>query len=278
MRALSIYPGSRTYCTDMTVRSTGSSCAALARASAACLLLLAGCAGRGEATVAAASSLRAAMPALLAAWRAQSHKPVAINLTYGASGSLRRQVEAGAPTHAVFLASAAQVDRLLEQGLMDTSTRVVVASNRLVLAGPARSEGLSFEGLASLAPGQLLAMGDPDTAPVGRYSREYLQALGSWPAVKQRTVYAANTAAVLAYARRGEVAAAIVYDSDLLGVDDMLLLDRARPGLATQPLLVAALSDDAPDELADFLSFVASQAGQKVLADYGFLAPPGDTR
>jgi ABC-type molybdate transport system substrate-binding protein len=30
--------------------------------------------------------------------------------------------------------------------------------------------------------------------------------------------------------------------------------------------------------LADFLSFVVSQAGQKVLAEYGFLPPPGDTR
>jgi molybdate transport system substrate-binding protein len=83
---------------------------------------------------------------------------------------------------------------------------------------------------------------------------------------------------VLAYARRGEVTAAIVYDSDLLTVDDLLLLDSARPGVSTQPLLVAALSADAPDELADFLSFVVSQAGQKVLAEYGFLPPPGDTR
>ncbi|MEO2136725.1 MAG: molybdate ABC transporter substrate-binding protein, partial [bacterium] len=173
---------------------------------------------------------------------------------------------------------ARQVDRLLEQGLVDPSSRVVVAGNQLVLAGPEPSKDLRFADLASLAPGQLLAMGDPDTAPVGRYARDYLQALGIWPAVKQRAVYASSTAAVLAYARRGEVTAAIVYDSDLLTVDDLLLLDRARPGLATQPLLVAALSADAPRELADFLSFVVSQAGQKVLAEYGFLPPPGDTR
>jgi len=260
----------------MTVRYTGSSCAGVARASAACLLLLAGCTGRGEATIAAASSLRAAMPALLTAWRGQSQVTLTFNVNYGASGSLRRQVEAGAPTHAVFLASARQVDRLLEQGLVAPSSRVVVAGNQLVLAGPEPSKDLRFADLASLAPGQLLAMGDPDTAPVGRYARDYLQALGIWPAVKQRTVYASSTAAVLAYARRGEVTAAIVYDSDLLTVDDLLLLDSARPGLATQPLLVAALSADAPLELADFLSFVVSQAGQKVLAEYGFLPPPGD--
>ncbi|MEO2137288.1 MAG: substrate-binding domain-containing protein, partial [bacterium] len=119
----------------------------MARASAACLLLLAGCAGRGEATIAAASSLRAAMPSLLTAWRGQSQVTLTFNVNYGASGSLRRQVEAGAPTHAVFLASARQVDRLLEQGLVDPSSRVVVAGNQLVLAGPEPSKDLRFADL-----------------------------------------------------------------------------------------------------------------------------------
>src|SRR4029077_15940303 len=86
-------------------------------------------------TLAAAISLRDALPALIAAFRSGREVPEII-ATFGGSGELRRQVEAGAPIDAVLFANASTVDQLIQGGVADPATRRVFATNTLVLIGP----------------------------------------------------------------------------------------------------------------------------------------------
>jgi molybdate transport system substrate-binding protein len=83
-------------------------------------------------------------------------------------------------------------------------------------------------------------VGDPRTVPAGEYARDYLRAKGVWDALQPRLVMGANVAAVLAYARRGEAVAAVVYDTELHGLDDLVALDTATgrggsPSLKSSP-------------------------------------------
>ncbi|MCO4771503.1 MAG: molybdate ABC transporter substrate-binding protein [Deltaproteobacteria bacterium] len=236
------------------------------------VILLGGC-GRGAEqgpatpnappTVAAAASMRSAMPSLIEAFG----QPVTV--TYGGSGTLMRQVEGGAPIDVVLFAAASPVDDLVAMGLADGATRCKVASNELVLIGSQDSPALTWQTLTELPVTERLAIGEPAAVPAGAYAKDALMQLGSWAALQDRVVYAGDVAAVLAYARRGEVAAAAVYSTDLHGVEDVRVLDRARWEGAPTPEVVGAAVTPSPSGRA-FLEFVAAPAGASILARYGF--------
>lgn len=256
----------------MTRRRWLAACAALA---------LAACGKEGaadrEITVAAAASLRTVLPEIARVYEAQ-HAGVRVNATYGASGDLQKQVAGGAPVDAVIFAAAKPVDALIAAQNAEASSRRVIATNQLVLIGPTqakRETSITFATLGALAPGEMVAVGDPGAVPAGQYARDYLKALGKWDALSGRLVLGGDVSAVLAYARRGEVAAAVVYRTEIRGISDVMVLDEAKGAGAPRPEVVAAVVSGArgASEAGAFLAFVVSPGGQKILADYGF-GPP----
>ena len=228
----------------------------------------------GEVTLAAATSLRAVLPELAHAYEA-GHPGVHLTATFGASGTLKKQVEGGAPVDAVIFAAAAPVDELAASGRVDPASRRVLAGNALVLIGPPGGPALTFATLASLPPGEHLAIGDPGAVPAGDYARAWLKTLGTWDALQGRLVLGGDVAAVLAYVRRGEVPAAIVYRTEVRGVADVVVLDEARGPTAPRPAVVGAVVTGArgAGEAGSFLAFVGSGEGQRILGELGF-GPP----
>lgn len=244
----------------------------LAAASIAVAAAAAGCGGGAPAneglTVAAAASLRRVMPEIVDGFRTPGGPPVSV--TYGASGDLRRQVEAGAPIDLVVLAAAEPVDALIRAGLADAASRRVVAVNRLVLVGPAGREPVRFDDLGRLPETARLAIGDPRTVPAGWYARQALVNLGVWEGIEGRLVYGGHVAGVLTYARRGEVDLAVVYATDAAGLSDVTVLDTASGPWAPTPLVVAALTRQAAPAAARLLDHLVSEAGKRAFERYGF--------
>ncbi len=225
-------------------------------------------------TLAAAISLRAVLPALARAYES-AHPGAHLTATFGASGTLKQQVEGGAPVDAVLFAAARPVDDLAASGRVDAASRRVVATNTLVLIGPRGGPPLTFATLTALPPGEHLAIGDPGAVPAGDYARAWLKTLGTWDALQGRLVLGGDVAAVLAYVRRGEVAAAIVYRTEVRGVPEVVVLDEARGPGAPRAQVVAAVVSGArgAGEAGRFLELVASAEGQRILGEYGF-GPP----
>jgi molybdate transport system substrate-binding protein len=224
--------------------------------------------------LAVAASLRNVTPALISAYAAK-HPGAKIAATYGASGDLQKQVEGGAPIDGVLFASAKPVDALIEKGLADAKTRRVLATNTLVLIGPKGAKPLTFETIDAVPATEKIAIGDPGAVPAGQYAKVALEKLGKWSAIQGRVVFGGDVAAVLAYARRGEVAAAIVYKTEIRGIEDVALLAEASGAWAPRVEVVAGVVKDgkAGAEAAAFLDFVASPEGQRILGELGF-GPP----
>jgi molybdate transport system substrate-binding protein len=195
--------------------------------------------------------------------------------SYGASGDLRRQVEAGAPIDLVVLASADPVAALVRTGQADPATRAVVATNQLVLIGPVDAQAVSFATLDRLPARALIAIGDPGAVPAGQYARDALQRLGKWDALAGRIVLGGDVAQVLAYARRGEVAAAIVYRTEIRGLHDIKLLDSASGDWAPHPEVVSAVCRHGqnPKRAAEFLRFLGTADARELWREFGFGAP-----
>ena len=136
------------------------------------LLALVACHGdKPHLSIGAAASLRSAMPELVAAYGKQTGTRV--DVRYGSSDVLAKQVRDGVAFDALLLADEAVIDPSL------VSKRHIIATNPIVLVGPPGTS-TTFLDLASLPGGAKIAIGDPKSVPVGRYARTYLQQLGSW--------------------------------------------------------------------------------------------------
>jgi molybdate transport system substrate-binding protein len=227
-----------------------------------------------EVVVAAAASLRGVLPEIASSYE-KTHPGTRITATFGASGELRQQVVAGAPIDVVAFAGSAPVDDLVARGLLDPSTRRVIATNALVLIGPKGCPRVTFATLARVPPGDKIAIGDPRSVPAGQYAKAALERLAEWDALESRLVYGSDVSAVLAYARHGEVAAAVVYKTELHGVSDVDLLDELPDGIAPRAEVVVALVAGSREKeaAASFLADLEGAPARKALDAYGF-GPP----
>lgn len=232
-----------------------------------------------EITVSAAASLRHAFDELVLAFQRQNPR-IKVTLNFGASGALQRQIEHGAPVDVFASAASAPVDALEKSGMLQAGSRWVFASNRLALVVP--RDVTQVKGFTDLAkPGvKRIALGEPQSVPVGTYAREALQHLGTWDAVKDKAVYAKDVVQVLAYVESGHVDAGVVYATDAATARNATLVELAPESLHAPITYPLAIIKDCkhPAEARLFTDFLLGKQGQQILARHGFLSPPTPAR
>src|SRR5262249_3489148 len=133
--------------------------------------------------------------------------------SFGASGDLARQIREGAPADILVSADADTVDALVSDHLVAPADRRPIASNRLVVIVPKASL------LRGTEPGdpknaRLVALGDPEVVPAGRYARKWLEKAGLWTDVGDHVVPTLDVRAALAAVESGRADAGIVYATD----------------------------------------------------------------
>lgn len=226
-------------------------------------------------TVSAAISLKPALEALESDYETASGDVVTYN--FGASGALLGQIKAGAPVDLFIAAAEKQVSELIKADLADAATRTVVARGRLVLIVPAKQAD-PVTSLKDLANDRVkrVAIGQPKTVPAGDYATQALAKAGLSAGVADKLVYGTNVRQVLDYVVRGEVDAGLVYATDAKDAGDAVkVVELIDPSLH-EPIVYPAVvvKNAAHAAAADrFMKYLASDAGQRVLADKGFDAP-----
>ncbi|MEO6193162.1 MAG: molybdate ABC transporter substrate-binding protein, partial [Thermoanaerobaculia bacterium] len=178
---------------------------------------LAGRLGAAELNVAAAASLTDALEEIKVAYEAAYEKSGGdtIVLNLGASSTLARQIEEGAPADLFLAADEAKMDRLEKGNLVLKGTRRSVLSNTLVVVVPLDSP-LRIAAPADLVNPKIrhLALAEPQSVPAGIYAKEYLRGLKLWDKVIDRVVPTENVRGALAAVETGNADAGIVYKTD----------------------------------------------------------------
>lgn len=223
-------------------------------------------------TVSAAASLTDAFTEIASKFE-KENPGTNVSLNFGGSGSLRMQVEGGAPVDVFASADEKQMDILANETLIDNSSREDFASNSLVLIVPADST-LSITSIQNLTdPGvQKISIGNPDTAPVGKYTLLALTEAGLWSQLENKTVLAEDVRQVLTYVERGEVDAGFVYATDAKIADPGTIKVVTNVSVSTPvtyPIAVV-FSSIHKEKAQKFLDFVTGTEGQNILKEYGF--------
>lgn len=224
----------------------------------------------------AAASLQEAMTEAADAWARKGHAMPA--LSFAGSSALARQVESGAQADIFVSADEQWMDALERKGLVREGTRQTAFGNALVLIAPkANTASVSLARPASLraALGDgRLAMADPDAVPAGRYGKAALEKLGLWDSVSTRVAPAENVRSALALVERGQAPLGIVYATDALASDKVVVVARF-PAPSHPPIRypAAVLKTSKNAEAAPFLAFLQSGEARRIFVRHGFTAP-----
>ncbi|MEO9631064.1 MAG: molybdate ABC transporter substrate-binding protein [Sulfitobacter sp.] len=215
-------------------------------------------------TVFAAASLRGALEEIADAF------PAPLALAYGGSGTMARQVAAGAPADVVLLANTDWMDWLSDQGVSTAEQAQIVARNHLVLIAPRGTAALSQPADLPVRLGRMgrLAMGQRDAVPAGSYAREWLTHEGLWEGLQSQLAETDSVRAALALVARGDTPFGVVYASDAHAEDDVQIVYKV-PADTHAPITypAAALTPEGT-ALVDFLT---TQKAQTILENHGFL-------
>jgi molybdate transport system substrate-binding protein len=167
-------------------------------------------------TVFAAASLTDSLKQVADAYKTRTG--LTVTLSFGASSTMARQIEQGAPADIFMSADTDWMDYLENKGQIADGTRKNLLGNQLVLvAGPNARPALRiaphFDLAGALGDGRL-ALADPTSVPAGKYAKAALTSLGVWDSVASKIVQAENVRVALEYVARGEAPYGIVYATD----------------------------------------------------------------
>jgi molybdate transport system substrate-binding protein len=223
-------------------------------------------------TVSAASSLTETFTDMASQFE-KENPGTNVNLNFGGSGSLRMQIEGGAPVDVFASADEKQMNMLGNKSLIVNSSRKDFAHNSLVLIVPENST-LNITNIKDLNDPkvQKISIGNPDTVPVGEYTSLALTEAGLWSQLKDKIVLAENVKQVLVYVEGGDVEAGFVYITDA---------KTAQPGTikivtsvpVSMPISypIAVVSSTNHQATAQkFIDFVTGTEGQEILTEDGF--------
>jgi molybdate transport system substrate-binding protein len=198
----------------------------------------------------------------------------AVTFSYAASSDLTRQLENGAPADAFISADLDWMNYAAEHRLIKPETRVNLVGNSLVLIAPATSPvqlriAPRFPLVEALHGGRL-AVGDPAAVPAGKYARAALTSLGVWHDVEKRLAPAENVRAALLLVSRGEAPLGIVYRSDAIADNRVVIVDTFPSGTHPPIVYPAALTVSANPVVQRALTFLQSGRARDVFARNGF--------
>lgn len=242
--------------------------------------------GKTELVVFAAASLTETLTQLGEEYMVE-HPDVSLVFNFDSSGTLKTQIQEGADVDLFLSAGQKQMDQLdiTADSAVNTEgldfvlegTRLDILENKVALAVPeGNPAGIqSYEDLADgLQAGTvLLAMGNADV-PVGQYTQKIFayfgldeQALAEAGCI----TYGSNVKEVTTQVTEGAVDCGIIYQTDAFS-DNLTVVDTATAEMCGQVVYPAAVMKVSknPEAAKDFLSYLTSEAGDKVFEEVGF--------
>ena len=201
------------------------------------------------------------------------HPGTTLVFNFAASGPLLQQILQGAPVDVFASADQETMDKAAE--LIDAASRVDFAGNALVLIVPADGSPVLTDPKELAADEfKLIAIGNPDSVPVGRYTTAVLTSAGLIDRLAPKFVMAESARQALDYVARGEVQAGFVYATDAVLRADKVKVAAKVTGHKSISYPIAVLQASANKDMGHtFIDFVMGGEGQAILARFGFKKP-----
>lgn len=228
--------------------------------------------------IAAASSLNFALPEIAEQFRRERNQRV--ELVFGASGTLARQIQDGAPFE-LFLAADEDFPRRLKNAGLTRGESAVYAVGRLVVFAPTGSPlkvDAHLEGLSALVRSggvSRFAIANPAVAPYGRAAEAVLRRRGLWEGLRPSLVFGDTIAQAAQFATTGNavgglVAYSLVHSPALARRGTYAVIEASEHEPLRQTMVLTRRAGAVAEE---FYRYLQQPNVRAVLERYGFSAP-----
>lgn len=206
----------------------------------------------------------------------QNYKKVAPNVdltfSFDSSGTLKTQIEQGAPADVFVSAAKKQMNALTEKNLIDKDTVSDLLENKVVLIKPKGSDIdiKSFEDTATDKV-KMIAIGNEDV-PVGAYTETIYKNLGLWDKIQSKANLATNVRQVLDWVATKNADCGVVYATDAAIEDNVEVVCEAPAGSCDKVIYPEGVvkSSQHPEEAKAFTEYLKTDEAKQVFEKYGF--------
>jgi molybdate transport system substrate-binding protein len=241
-------------------------------------MLAAGAAAQRPPTIAAAANLTFALTEIVSQF--ERDRGSRVEVVFGASGTLTRQIRDGAPFE-MFLAADEEFPGQLAAAGHTRDAGAVYAIGRLVLFAPTGSPLMvdeRLDGLSRLLQGggvTRFAIANPDVAPYGRAAEATLRKRGLWDPIRSRLVLGDTVAQAAQFATTGNAVGGLIAYSL---VKEPAFADKGKyaliPQADHQPLRQRmVLLKRATPVVEQFYAYMQGAAARTILITNGYEVP-----
>ena len=229
-------------------------------------------------TIAVASNLKPAFEEIYKGFRQVHPQSKSIRIVYGSSGNLASQMKQGAPYDLFIAADESYPLRLVEAGLTRDRGAVYAIGHLALITNSAAGLVLSSDPeilKAVLRGSGKIAIANPDLAPYGRASVQYLQAIKMWGELQERLIYAENISIATVYVSSGAVkvgitALSLAKSSELASTIQYIALPDDLYAPIQQRMVLRR--DPAPSAIALY-DYLQGAAAKQVFVRNGYSVP-----
>jgi molybdate transport system substrate-binding protein len=205
---------------------------------------------------------------------------VRVELVFGASGTLTRQIQDGAPFE-LFLAADEEFPAQLTAAGLTRDGGVVYAVGRLALFAPKGSPLAAdgrLEGLGRLLKAggvTRFAIANPDVAPYGQAAEAVLRKHGIWDAIRPHLVLGDTIAQAAQFATTGNAVGGLIAYSLVVAPEfagrgtHAVIPDADYPPLRQRMVLLKRATPTA----IQFYTYLQSEAARAIFQKHGYAAP-----
>ncbi|TVX88388.1 molybdate ABC transporter substrate-binding protein [Paenibacillus agilis] len=198
---------------------------------------------------------------------------VEVQLNFGASGALQKQIEQGAATDIFMPASSKHMNSLIKSGFVTDNQQRNLLSNELVVIVNTTNKQ-TWSSLEKLTSSEMerIAIGDPETDSTGMYTEQTLQRLHFWNDIKNKAVFTKDVRQVLSYVDTGNVDAGFVYRTDALVAKNSKIVHFVSPK-HHDPIIypIGIIQQTRNLEAAQlWMAYVQQPEAQQIFKRYGF--------
>lgn len=222
-----------------------------------------------EVVVSAAASLKNCLEEIIPEYEKNSGDKIILNL--GGSGTLRTQIEKGAVVDIFISANQENVNMLIDKNIIKKENAYDFLSNILILVKSlySKSEIKSVEELKN--SDVYIAVGNPETAPVGKYTLQSLKNLEIFETLNQeKVIYAKDVTAAAQYVQMGEADFGIIYESDKNRMKNPIIVAEFPESSHDKIIYSLALLNN-NKETESFFEFLRKEKTKKIFKKHGFI-------
>ena len=222
-----------------------------------------------EVVVSAAASLKNCLEEIIPEYEKNSDDKIILNL--GGSGTLRTQIEKGAVVDIFISANQENVNMLIDKNIVKKENAYDFLSNVLILVKSpySKSEIKSVEELKN--SDVYIAVGNPETAPVGKYTLQSLKNLEIFETLNQeKVIYAKDVTAAAQYVQMGEADFGIIYDSDKNRMKNPIVAVEF-PESSHDKIIYSLVLLNNNKETENFFEFLRRDETKKIFKKHGFI-------